>query len=145
MKQKDVRVIFSEFDAYCQALDRNGCISYPATIIWNGAGQDYGHPVVVILQEPRQGDDLPPGELQVPWEILQEVRGQSAKEVRGQSAKKDKRKGGFFGGTPIENPIRFVEVNTTRDWSVAKSFWMLMRIAFDTEDPAPLRIKGIHL
>jgi hypothetical protein len=74
VKPKDVRVIFSEFDAYCETLDRNGCISYPATIVWNGAGPDNGQPVVMILQELRQSDDLPPGELQVPWEILQQVR-----------------------------------------------------------------------
>jgi hypothetical protein len=74
MKQKNVKAIFSEFDAYCEALDRNGCISYPVTITWTMTGQHYGRPVVVILGEARETSDLPPGELQVPAEILEEVR-----------------------------------------------------------------------
>ena len=74
MIPKDVKAIFSEFDAYCEALNRNGCISYPVTITWNMIGPRYGQPVVVILGEPRETADLPPGELQVPSEILHEVR-----------------------------------------------------------------------
>jgi hypothetical protein len=74
MRPKDVKAIFSEFDAYCQALDRNGCISYPVTISWTMIGPNYGRPVVVILGETREADNLPPGELQVPSEILHEVR-----------------------------------------------------------------------
>lgn len=74
MLPKDVKAIFSEFDAYCEALDRNGCISYPVTISWTRAGRHYGRPLVVILGEGREAGDLPPGELQVPWEILHEVR-----------------------------------------------------------------------
>jgi hypothetical protein len=74
MKQKNVKVIFSEFDGYCETLDRNGCISYPATITWTREGQHYGKPVVVISGEFRTAGDLPPGELQVPFEILDEVR-----------------------------------------------------------------------
>ncbi|MHB8067712.1 MAG: hypothetical protein ACYDIC_07410 [Desulfobaccales bacterium] len=74
MKNKDVKAIFSEFDAYCEALDRNGCISYPVTITWSLIGQDFGQPVVVILGEARRTGDLPPGELQVPGDILEEVR-----------------------------------------------------------------------
>jgi hypothetical protein len=74
MIPKDVKAIFSEFDAYCQALDRNGCISYPVTISWTMKGLDYSRPVVVILGQTREAADLPPGELQVPAEILHEVR-----------------------------------------------------------------------
>jgi hypothetical protein len=74
MRQKDVKVIFSEFDGYCETLDRNGCISYPVTITWSSVGPCYGKPVVVILREPWAVGDLPPGELQVPFEILDEVR-----------------------------------------------------------------------
>lgn len=74
MKHKDVKVMFSEFDGYCEALDRNGCISYPVTITWTMIGRHYGQPVVLILGEVRESGDLPPGELQVPWDILQEVR-----------------------------------------------------------------------
>jgi hypothetical protein len=74
MIPKDVKAIFSEFDAYCKALDRNGCISYPVTITWTEAGGQDGQPVVVILGEAREADNLPPGELQVPAEILHEVR-----------------------------------------------------------------------
>jgi len=74
MKQKDFKVIFSEFDGYCENLDRNGCISYPVIITWAREGCDYGRPVVVIFGESRAADDLPPGELQVPFEILDEVR-----------------------------------------------------------------------
>jgi hypothetical protein len=59
MAPKDVKAIFSEFDAYCEGLDRNGCISYPVTITWT---------------EARDSGDLAPGELQVPAEILDEVR-----------------------------------------------------------------------
>jgi len=74
MIPKDVKAIFSEFDGYCEALDRNGCISYPVTISWTLLGPHYGRPVVVILGQTREAGDLPPGELQVPWEILPEVR-----------------------------------------------------------------------
>ena len=74
MIPKDVKAIFSEFDAYCAVLDRNGCISYPVTITWTGAGRHFGKPVVIIFGESRGVDDLPPGELQVPFEILDEVR-----------------------------------------------------------------------
>jgi hypothetical protein len=74
MKQKDFKVIFSEFDGYCENLDRNGCISYPVTITWTRAGSHFGKPVVIIFGESRTADDLPPGELQVPFEILDEVR-----------------------------------------------------------------------
>ncbi len=39
MSHKNVKAIFSEFDAYCEALDRNDCISYPVTITrtWEGS------------------------------------------------------------------------------------------------------------
>ena len=74
MIPKDVKAIFSEFDAYCGALDRNGCISYPVTISWTMIGPHYGRPVVVILGQTREAADLPPGELQVPAAILSEVR-----------------------------------------------------------------------
>ena len=74
MKRKDVKVICSEFDGYCENLDRNGCISFPVTITWNRSGQHHGNPMVVVLGEFRAASDLPPGELQVPFEILDEVR-----------------------------------------------------------------------
>jgi hypothetical protein len=74
MMNKDVKAIFSEFDAYCGTVNRNGCISYPVTITWTRTGPHYGKPVVMILGEPREAGDLPPGELQVPAEILLEVR-----------------------------------------------------------------------
>jgi hypothetical protein len=75
MRPKDIKVIFSEFDGYCESLGRNGCISYPANISWSlVGGKSYGRPVVVILREPRAAGDLPPGELLVPAEILDEVR-----------------------------------------------------------------------
>jgi hypothetical protein len=74
MNHKNVKAIFSEFDAYCEALDRNGCISYPVTITWTREESNYGKPVVIILGESRTPGDLPPGELQVPFEILNEVR-----------------------------------------------------------------------
>jgi hypothetical protein len=71
---KDIKAIFSEFDAYCEELDRNGCISYPVTITWSMLGCRYGRPVVVILGKTQEAGDLPPGELQVPLEILEQVR-----------------------------------------------------------------------
>jgi hypothetical protein len=75
MSPMDIKVIFSEFDCYCETLDRNGCISYPVTISWSRVGGPCkGRPVVVILREPRAPGDLPPGELLVPAEILDEVR-----------------------------------------------------------------------
>jgi hypothetical protein len=75
MSQMDVKVIFSEFENYCATLDRNVCISYPVIISWSRVGGPYhGKPVAVILREPRLPGDLPPGELQVPAEILDEVR-----------------------------------------------------------------------
>jgi hypothetical protein len=74
MRNKDVKVIFSELDRYCEALGRNGCISYPANISWSLIGGDVGKPVVVILREPRKAGELPAGDLQVPLEILDEVR-----------------------------------------------------------------------
>ncbi len=90
MIPKDLKAIFSEVDAYCGALDRNGCISYLVTISWTVAGPCYGRPVVVILGQTREAGDLPPGELQVPAEILLEVREQgyraqslSVKDLKG--------------------------------------------------------------
>ncbi|MBI5584630.1 MAG: hypothetical protein HY892_12505 [Deltaproteobacteria bacterium] len=74
MIHKDVKAMFSEFDGYCKALDRNGCISYPITITWTMTGPHYGRPVVLILGKPREVEDLPLGELQVPAEILHEMR-----------------------------------------------------------------------
>jgi len=74
MRPKNVKVMFSELDAYCGTLDRNGCISYPVTITWTLTGGHYGQPVVVILGEAREAGNMPPGELQVPSEILHEVR-----------------------------------------------------------------------
>jgi hypothetical protein len=74
MPPKDIKAMFSEFDAYCEGLDRNGCISYPVTITWGEIGPHYGKPVVLILGEVREASNLPPGELQVPPEILFEVR-----------------------------------------------------------------------
>ncbi len=74
MKQKSCKVIFSEFDGYCRNLDRNGCISYPVTIAWNGEGRPDGKPVVIICGESRAAGAMPAGELQVPFEILDEVR-----------------------------------------------------------------------
>ena len=90
MKHKDFKVIFSEFDGYCENVNRNGCISYPVTITWGREGDHYGKPVVIIFGESRAADDLPPGELQVPFEILDEVRQAgygaeplSASEIKG--------------------------------------------------------------
>ena len=74
MLPKDVKTIFSEFDAYCEVLDRNGCISYPVTITWTEAGPHYGQPMVLILGEVREAGNLPPGDLQVPFEILHELK-----------------------------------------------------------------------
>ena len=74
MNHKNVKGIFSEFDAYCQTLNRNGCITYPVTITWTEEGRHYGKAMVIIFGEPHAADDLPPGELQVPFEILDEVR-----------------------------------------------------------------------
>jgi hypothetical protein len=37
-------------------------------------GHANGRPLVVILGEAREPENMPPGELQVPWEILQELR-----------------------------------------------------------------------
>ena len=74
MRRKDVKVVFSEFDGYCETLNRNGCISYPVTVTWTGVGQPDGKPVVVVLGKTCAASDLPPGELQVPFEILDEVR-----------------------------------------------------------------------
>ena len=74
MRRKDVKAMFSEFDAYCKTLDRNGCISYPVTITWTLIGPHYDRPIVVILGVARETGDLPPGELQVPLEILHELR-----------------------------------------------------------------------
>ena len=64
--------------------------------------------------------------------------------VRGQSAKVDPFRGVIFDGSPIENPLRFIEAHTLHDPSVAKSLWMLARLAFDTPDTEPVRLEGIH-
>jgi hypothetical protein len=74
MAHKNVKAIFSEFDAYCKELNRNGCISYPVTISWTETGPHYDQPVVLILGEVREVGDLAPGELQVPAEIMHEVK-----------------------------------------------------------------------
>jgi hypothetical protein len=64
--------------------------------------------------------------------------------VRGQSDKDDRSRTNFFDGTSIENPLRFIEAHTSTRPTRTKSLWMLARLAFDTSDPTPLRIKGIH-
>jgi len=64
--------------------------------------------------------------------------------VRGQSLKADSSRVNLFDGTPIENPLRFIESNTSVQSTRQKSLWMLARLAFDTSDPEPLRIKDIH-
>jgi hypothetical protein len=74
VKQSDVKVIFSECEGYCPSLDRSGCISYPVTITRSLLGHANGRPLVVILGEAREPQEMPPGELQVPWEILTELR-----------------------------------------------------------------------
>jgi hypothetical protein len=65
-------------------------------------------------------------------------------EVRGQSVKVDKQEELTFDATPIENPLRFIEAHTSSQASVEKSFWLLSRLAFDTANAEPLRLKGIH-
>src|SRR5579862_5272719 len=50
-------------------------------------------------------------------EIVQSVRGQAEKTRASRQ--------GIFDGTPIENPLRFVESNTTTTFSRSKSMWML--------------------
>jgi hypothetical protein len=86
---KDVKALFSEFDGYCEALDRNGCISYPVTISWNVAAPHDGRPVVLVLGKVREAGDLPPGELQVPLEILNQLQeaGYAAQSVSAEEIK----------------------------------------------------------
>lgn len=64
--------------------------------------------------------------------------------VRGQAEKASSSREGFFDGMPIENPLRFIESYTAARASRSKSMWMLTRLAFDTTEPSPLRIEGIH-
>lgn len=64
--------------------------------------------------------------------------------VRGQSTKADRSRANYFDATPIENPLRFIESNTSAQSNATKSLWMLARLAFDTSDPDPLRVKDIH-
>lgn len=62
--------------------------------------------------------------------------------VRGQAEKKPSLE---FDGSPVENPLRFVEAHTSStNFSALKSFIILCRLAFDTQDPEPLRLEGIH-
>ena len=64
--------------------------------------------------------------------------------VRGQSTKAGSSRPYVFDGTPIENPLRFIESNTSAQSNTLRSLWMLARLAFDGSDPDPLRIKDIH-
>ena len=65
-------------------------------------------------------------------------------QVRGQSWKAETFRGLQFEGTRIENPLRFIEHHTSTKSNSLKSFWILTRLAFDTVDPEPLRLEGIH-
>ena len=65
--------------------------------------------------------------------------------VRGQANKPEKTTDLIFDGAPVENPLRFVETHTSSTGSSAlRSFFLLTRLAFDTTDPDPLRLEGIH-
>jgi hypothetical protein len=65
--------------------------------------------------------------------------------VRGQANKPEKSTDLTFDGSPVENPLRFVETHTlSASSSPLKSAFLLTRLAFDTTDPEPLRLEGIH-
>lgn len=65
--------------------------------------------------------------------------------VRGQANNPAKDAGLIFDGSPVENPLRFVETHTSSTTSSClKSFFLLARLAFDTTDPEPLRLEGLH-
>jgi hypothetical protein len=66
-------------------------------------------------------------------------------EVRGQASKPDKSADLAFDGLPVENPLRFIETQTTpAGASALKSFLLLTRLAFDTAEVEPIRLEGVH-
>lgn len=73
-------------------------------------------------------------------QLVQEVYGQSEKSLPAL----DDHAPLSFDGTKIENPLRFIEAYTSGPASTLKSFWLLSRLAFDTTQGQPLRIKGLH-
>jgi hypothetical protein len=64
--------------------------------------------------------------------------------VRGQADKSEAFRGLVFDGSPIENPLRFIEANTTSEANVLKAFWLLTRLAFDASEPEPTRLENVH-
>lgn len=66
-------------------------------------------------------------------------------EVRGQASKPEKSSDLAFEGLPVENPLRFIEAQTTSSGtSPLRSFLLLTRLAFDTAEVEPIRLEGVH-
>ncbi len=74
--REDIECYFSEWE--CEPSEGTdwyqGCATYPAIITWRHATCHYGQPVVLILDEPRGIGDMPPGELQVAADLVDELR-----------------------------------------------------------------------
>lgn len=72
----DLQVLFSEWqDLYDEPGLGGACVSYPAALSWRHAACHYGKPVVIIDGNVRGPGEMPPGELQVPRDLLEIVRG----------------------------------------------------------------------
>jgi len=62
-----------KLQAYFCEPDDGGCITYPITITDEHPAASYGVPVVLIDGEPYGPGDMPPGELQIPEAVYDEV------------------------------------------------------------------------
>lgn len=69
----DIPIIHSEWMDWDDRYP-NGCISYPATISWRRAECHYGQPVIVILDKAYGPAEMPAGEIQVPPDLVDELR-----------------------------------------------------------------------
>jgi len=51
----------------------SGCITYPVTITTEHSTSSYGKPVVLIDGEPHGCEEMPPGELQIPVDMYENL------------------------------------------------------------------------
>lgn len=72
------KCLFSEYeDEYDLDGDcETGCISYPVILTNEHSACSYGQFIVIVDGEPRGTGDMPPGDLQVPYQLLTQIRNQ---------------------------------------------------------------------
>jgi len=58
---------------FCEYDDGRGCVTYPVVITDDHPAASHGKPIVLIDDEPRGPGDMPPGELQIPEDVYEEL------------------------------------------------------------------------